>query len=423
MTFPLKSFIFCAVPQVFSNIKIGVFIAAVNFLIQGISFFVQNFIAKNLGHSAYGFFGLLQTDYSIFCSIADFGMSTLILAFFGARATTGSLFRNVLQLRFFCTAVTAVAMALFALFIRRGHPVFYGELILTFGLLFQHAFFDWFFICGKFWKKLFLSKLLHSISYMVVMGFALLYLKVDRIEHIALAMVIAALPAFFFGVTQALDLSLFRLTRRTFRFVTLMLKAAVPYAISSFASFAYIPVGLYVADRFASAEFLSSYNFGHKILVLCSGIMVHFISSNLVTQHTSKDKDIHVKEILIFTIFIGICSSPIWLFPGQFLQLIFFAVDWTDEALASSAAILRILSLSLLFQASRISMISGLLKNKAIWTYSIIVSSAGICNIISCTAAGKFLPNGYIPLFALTGDVVIGIILLVYYLRRGSLRW
>lgn len=410
-------------PSVLKSIKIGVFIACANFLIQGISFLVQNFIARNLGTANYGFFGVLQTDYSIFCSIADFGMSTLILAFFGKRATTGSLFRYVLQLRFLCTIATAIVMFLFAVLVRRDHPIFYGELVLIFGLLFQHAFFDWYFICGKFWKKLFLSKLLHSISYIAIMGFALLYLKIDRIEYTAIAMVIAALPAFFFGVSQALNRTLLKVKRRTFHFAALMLKAGVPYAISSFATFAYIPVGLYVADRFASAEFLSAYNFGHKIIVLCSGIMVHFISSNLVTQHMSKDKDIHLKEILIFTFFIAACATPLWLFPEQFLQLLFFAVNWTDNSLACSAYILRILSLSLLFQAARMSMISGLLKNKAVWSYAIIVSSAGLCNIIACMAAGKFLANSYIPLFAITGDVVISIILLCYYLRKRALRW
>ena len=255
------------------------------------------------------------------------------------------------------------------------------------------------------------------------MGFALLYLKIDRIEYTAIAMVIAALPAFFFGVSQALNRTLLKVKRRTFHFAALMLKAGVPYAISSFATFAYIPVGLYVADRFASAEFLSAYNFGHKIIVLCSGIMVHFISSNLVTQHMSKDKDIHLKEILIFTFFIAACATPLWLFPEQFLQLLFFAVNWTDNSLACSAYILRILSLSLLFQAARMSMISSLLKNKAVWSYAIIVSSAGLCNVIACMAAGKFLANSYIPLFAITGDVVISIILLCYYLRKRALRW
>lgn len=410
-------------PSVLKSIKIGVFIACANFLIQGISFLVQNFIARNLGTANYGFFGVLQTDYSIFCSLADFGMSTLILAFFGSRATKGSLFRNVLQLRFLCTATIAVAMLIFAICVRRDHPIFYGELILIFGLLFQHAFFDWYFICGKFWKKLFLSKLLHSISYIAVMGFALLYLKIDRIEYTALAMVIAALPAFFFGVSQALNRTLLKLRRRTFHFAALMLKAGIPYAISSFATFAYIPVGLYVADRFASAEFLSAYNFGHKIIVLCSGIMVHFISSNLVSQHMSKDKDIHLREILIFTAFITGCTTPLWLFPEQFLQLLFFAVNWTEDSLACSAMILRILSLSLLFQAARMSMISGLLRNKAVWAYAIIVSSAGLCNIVACSAAGKFLPNSYIPVFALTGDMVISITLLCYYLRNRALHW
>ncbi len=301
--------------QAFRNIRIGVFIAFVNLLIQGISFFVQNFIARNLGTASYGHFGLLQTDYSIFCAIADFGMTTLILAFFGNRATKGSLFRSILQLRLFSAVIAALLMVAFAFTFRYNHPIFYGELIFTFGLVFQHAFFDWYFICGKFWKRLFVSKLLHTISYSAVMFMTLLYFKIERIELIALAMVLAALPAFFYGVTQAFHAHLLKITRRTFRFIALMVKAGIPYAISSFAAFAYLPIGLYVADKFASAEFLGCYNFGHKILVLCSGIMVHFISSNLITLHSTHDKNIHLKDIAVFTLFIAVCSSPLWLFP------------------------------------------------------------------------------------------------------------
>ena len=168
--------------QAFRNIRIGVFIAFVNLLIQGISFFVQNFIARNLGTASYGYFGLLQTDFSIFCAIADFGMTTLILAFFGSRATKGSLFRSILQLRLFSAVAAALLMVAFAFTFRYNHPIFYGELIFTFGLVFQHAFFDWYFICGKFWKRLFVSKLLHTISYSAVMGLTLLYFKIERID-------------------------------------------------------------------------------------------------------------------------------------------------------------------------------------------------------------------------------------------------
>lgn len=423
MTLQQKSSIFRVVFQVFRNIKIGVFIALVNFLIQGVSFLVQNLIAKNLGTSEYGFFGILQTDYSIFCSIADFGMNTLILAFFGKKATSGSLFHNVLQLRFFCTVATAFLMLIFAFTVRRGHPVFYGELILIFGLLFQHAFFDWYFICGKFWKKLFISKLLHSLSYCIVMGISLLYFKIDKIALIALAMVLSALPAFFFGVTNVFDKSLLKISSRTFHFIRMMILSAIPYALSGFAAFAYIPIGLYVADKFASAEFLSSYNFANKILVLCSGIMVHFISSSLVTQHSDAEKDIHIKDIGLFTAFIAACSSPLWLFPQQFLKILFFAVSWTEKDLSCSGYILRTLSFSLLFQAARTSLISTLLKGKATWTYAIIVSTAGAANIIACTLAGIYLSNGFIPVFALTGDIVITVILLSYFFHKDRIRW
>ena len=409
--------------QAFRNIRIGVFIAFVNLLIQGISFFVQNFIARNLGTASYGYFGLLQTDFSIFCAIADFGMTTLILAFFGSRATKGSLFRSILQLRLFSAVAAALLMVAFAFTFRYNHPIFYGELIFTFGLVFQHAFFDWYFICGKFWKRLFVSKLLHTISYSAVMFMTLLYFKIERIELIALAMVLAALPAFFYGVTQAFHAHLLKITRRTFRFIALMVKAGIPYAISSFAAFAYLPIGLYVADKFASAEFLGCYNFGHKILVLCSGIMVHFISSNLITLHSTHDKDIHLKDIAIFTLFIAVCSSPLWLFPSWILQILFFAANWTEATLQTSAHILQILSFSLIFQATRTTLISTLLKEHATPTYALMISIGGIVNIIVCGLAGMYLENELIPLFALTGDFLLTAILFGYFIRNKRMKW
>ena len=121
--------------QVFKNIKIGVFISLVNILIQGVSVLVQNLIARNLGTVDFGYFGVLQTDYTVFCAIADFGMATLILAYFGKRATEGRLFTSVLQMRLAMTAITAAAMVIFAFTVRRDHPAFAGELVLALGLL------------------------------------------------------------------------------------------------------------------------------------------------------------------------------------------------------------------------------------------------------------------------------------------------
>ena len=109
-------------PAVIKSIQIGAFIACANFIIQGISFLVQNFIARNLGVSAYGFFGVLQTDFAVFSAIADFGMGTLILAFFGKRATEGQLFRNVFQLRIASSVMAAAIMVLFALASYRTPP-------------------------------------------------------------------------------------------------------------------------------------------------------------------------------------------------------------------------------------------------------------------------------------------------------------
>ncbi|WP_295861988.1 oligosaccharide flippase family protein [uncultured Fibrobacter sp.] len=404
--------------QVFKNIKIGVFISLVNILIQGVSVLVQNLVARNLGAVDFGYFGVLQTDYTVFCAIADFGMATLILAYFGKRATEGGLFTSVLQLRLAMTALTAAAMVIFAFTVRRDHPAFAGELVLALGLLFQHAFFDWFFICGNFWKKLLISKVLHTISYTVVMIVALHVFRVDSIPAIALAMVAAALPAFGFGVRQAFTSKVLRIGNHTLKFFRLMLKSASPYAVASIASFAYLPVGLYTVAHYAPDSFLASYNFAHKLIILASGLMVHFISSSLITLHQTDSRKLSIRDQAIFTLFIVAVSSPFWLFPEWALRIIFFAAPWTDNLLSASSYCLRILSASLVLQAMRMGMISTMLKEKRTWLYGLFISACGVANIAACIFAAHAFNEACIPLFTLSGDLLLTLVLAAYFLKN-----
>lgn len=404
--------------QVFKNIKIGVFISLVNILIQGVSVLVQNLVARNLGAVDFGYFGVLQTDYTVFCAIADFGMATLILAYFGKRATEGRLFTSVLQMRLAMTAITAAAMAIFAFTVRRDHPAFAGELVLALGLLFQHAFFDWFFICGNFWKNLLISKVLHTISYTTIMIVTLYVFRVDSIPAIALAMVAAALPAFGFGVRQAFTTKVLRIGNHTLKFFKLMLKSASPYALASVASFAYLPVGLYTVAHYAPDSFLASYNFAHKLIILASGLMVHFISSSLITLHQTDSRKLSIRDQAVFTLFIVAVSSPFWLFPQWALRIIFFAAPWTDNLLSASSYCLRILSASLVLQAMRMGMISTMLKEKRTWLYGSFISTCGVANIGACIYAAHAFDEACIPLFTLSGDLLLTLVLAAYFLKN-----
>lgn len=409
--------------NIFKNIRIGIFISLVNILIQGVSVLVQNLIASNLGIVKFGYFGILQSDYTIFCALADFGMATLILAFFGKRATQGRLFMSVLQLRLSMTAVAAIAMVLFAFIVRRESPVFLGELILALGLLFQHAFFDWYFICGNFWKKLLISKVLHTLSYTTVMGIALWHFHLDSIPAIAGAMIIAALPAFGYGVGQAFTPKILRVGRHTKEFFRLMFKSACPYALSSLASFAYLPVGLYTVASFAPDTFLGSYNFSHKLIILASGLMVHFISSSLISLHQSDSKTLHLRDQIIFTLFIATASSPFWLFPQYTLRIIFFAAPWTPDVLETSCFCLRVLSLSLILQATRMGMVSTMLKEKRTWLYGAMITAGGIANIAICVGGAQLFPYRFIPMLAIAGDLLLSLQLAIYFIRKDRIRW
>jgi len=412
------------VSNILKNIQIGIFISAVNFLIQCATFFVTNLMAKNLGALNFGYLGVLQNDYLIFCALADFGTATLVLAFFGRRATHGQLLVQIFQLRFFLAITSMLLMCLFAFTIRWHHPAFRGELILTLGLIFQHAFFDWYFICGKFWKRFLISKVFHTISYSAIMGFALLYLKLDKIESIAFVMIFAAIPAWGFGVFSAFNKRILIFRRRTVYFIKLMLNKAFPFALASLTSFAYLPIGIYAADVLAPPEFLAAFNFSYKLIMLASGFMISFLSSSLIIQHETLDSHIHLRDILSFTFFITILSSPLLIIPQFVLKILFFAAPWTASLLETSSFCLRLLSISLILQAIRLPMISTMLKEKQIWKYVGVILIGGIANI-AMTFGMVTLTSQFhlIPLFTLSGDVVITVIFFVFFFNKKRLAW
>ena len=409
----------------FRTIRIGVFISAVNLLIQGVAFLVSNFMAKNLGNVSFAYFGILQSDYTLFTALADFGTATLLLAFFGKKVVQGKMLSSAFQLRYVLTFSSMLLMMLFACLVRWNHPAFRGEFIMAFGLLFQHAFFDWYFICGKFWKKLLVAKILHTISYSSIMGFSLFYLQIESIEGIALSMVLAALPAWGFGATAALRPIIFKFTRRSFLFIRLMLAKAFPFALSSLASFLYLPLGLYAMDVYAPREMFGAYNYANKLIVLASGLMVNFISSSLVTKHEVQDEKFHVKDIAIFTAFIAACCSPAWTIPGFCLKTLFFAapIHSNPELLAFGAFCFSTLVFSLIFQATRVSLVATMLKEKRLWTYVALIFIGGALNAFAvfglplCGVESRF-----IPILTLTGDASLSILLVFYFRKRFSLR-
>lgn len=409
----------------FRTIRIGVFISAVNLLIQGVAFLVSNFMAKNLGNVSFAYFGILQSDYTLFTALADFGTATLLLAFFGKKVVQGKMLSSAFQLRYVLTFSSMLLMMLFACLVRWNHPAFRGEFIMAFGLLFQHAFFDWYFICGKFWKKLLVAKILHTISYSSIMGFSLFYLQIKSIEGIALSMVLAALPAWGFGATAALRPIIFKFTRRSFLFIRLMLAKAFPFALSSLASFLYLPLGLYAMDVYAPREMFGAYNYANKLIVLASGLMVNFISSSLVTKHEVQDEKFHVKDIAIFTAFIAACCSPAWTIPGFCLKTLFFAapIHSNPKLLAFGAFCFSTLVFSLIFQATRVSLVATMLKEKRLWTYVALIFIGGALNAFAvfglplCGVESRF-----IPILTLTGDASLSILLVIYFRKRFSLR-
>lgn len=395
------------------SIKIGVFLSFVNLLIQGTSFLVQNAIARNLGNSRYGYFGILQNDSMVFTMISDFGMSTLIIAFFAKRATEGRLFQNVLRLKVFAALATMLAMLAFTLIVRHDHAVFYGELVMILGILLSVGSADWYFTCGSMWKKLLTVKILQAVSYALVMSVAFGVFKISSIEAIAFSSILAAVPPCIFGVAHMFSADFFKIKRRTLRFIGLMYKAAFPYALSSLASLAYLPAGFYFVDHFAHSEYLSAYGYSHKLIAIASAFMVNFISSSLLQMKRGASGKISLKGQLLFTLFIAACASPLYLVPEWVLRILFFGANWDAETLAASAFVLRLLSISLPLQALRMPCISLLLKEKLVWKYVAFISIGGVINLAACYFGISYTSFQNAAIFTLAGDVVLTLLLLI----------
>ncbi|MCR5029472.1 MAG: hypothetical protein K6A31_09480, partial [Fibrobacter sp.] len=133
----------------------------------------------------------------------------------------------------------------------------------------------------------------------------------------------------------------------------------------------------------------------------------------------------HLKDIAVFTAFIAVCCSPAWIFPEFCLKTLFFAapIHSNPELLAFGAFSFSTLVFSLIFQATRVSLVATMLKEKRLWTYVALIFLGGILNagaVFGLPALG--ISYSHIPLLALTGDAALSMLLLIYFRKRLSLR-
>lgn len=151
--------------------------------------------------------------------------------------------------------------------------------------------------------------------------------------------------------------------------------------------------------------------------------MLHFISSSLITLHQTDSRMLHLRDQATFTLFIVAVTTPFWLFPQYTLRIVFFAAPWTPDVLETSCHCLRILACSLILQATRMGMISTLLKEKRTWLYGAMITAGGLLNIAVCITGASRLPSAYLPALTLTGDLLLSLQLTAYFIRNKRIRW
>ena len=106
---------------------------------------------------------------------------------------------------------------------------------------------------------------------------------------------------------------------------------------------------------------------------------------------------------------------------GKYLLCRIFSAGEEEEQKSQKG--LRILACSLILQATRMGMISTLLKEKRTWLYGTMITIGGVINIAVCIGGASLLKAPYIPMLTLSGDLCLSLFLLAYFVKNRRFRW
>lgn len=91
--------------------------------------------------------------------------------------------------------------------------------------------------------------------------------------------------------------------------------------------------------------------------------------------------------------------------------------------LSTSSLCLRLLSISLVLQATRMAMVSTMLKEKRTALYGAMITAGGIINIAVCILCARHVVPEAIPLLTLSGDLFLSVALAFYFTKNKRIRW
>ena len=397
----------------------GIGLSAISALFQVLSYCVNNLLAHVLGPGAFADYALLATDFSLFGAIAEFGTGALILSFFAGRLDEPAIAHSIYRLKTLLAFAATALMSVLVLLLRAPSGMAVPGLVLATGYLVSPGIVEWFFLGTKDWTRLVRFKLIHAGTYVFAVAL-LLVSGFDSLTPVCLAVTLAPLPAFLYA-RRAIPGNSGRLRRSQIRLLKLVLKAAVPYALSGLASFAYLPAILYAAnacleDGGERAAFTASY----KVVFVLQAFAVQFLTSEQLFSKRGGGSDprSRLKRCLLYAAAAAFALSPLALFGQWVPRVLFFGLDWTPEMGETADFTLRILLSSIVLQFARMPALAQFLADRKIGIGATIVAVGGLANLVSLLFAGTFRPAWLAPA-GLVGDFVSTALMIAVHMRLG----
>ena len=396
----------------------GMILSGISLGIQVFNFFIVNFVAQQLGTAQFGQFGILQHDFMWFLFLRDFGMTHILMSLYQNKPDDDTK-RNSFWAMVFLGLISSILFCIYTLSLRSSHPNFDAMWPLVFGIFFSPNILDWFFISEKKWKSLFLIKM---TQFLIYAGIALWVLQ-NPSEHSILHLSIALNISHIIATAVALGLfptKLFtRLQKNVFTFFIDQLNRSKNIAVGGFLNFFLMPIGFYALDfMYAGDRIIGIYNTSHRLIIILSGFLVHFLSSSIVHSQSNTKQKVSLKESLQFTLILTLPIIMAVQFLGEWgLQFLYFGLDWQVNEVNWAKQNLMFFCISIAAQAFRVNYISWYIQMDKTKHYLYIFLIAALINITVTYIGLQFGSKDYIALIVMTGEIVFSLGLWLKYVH------
>ena len=400
------------------RIGIGAALSAISIGMQLTAFLVNNLLAHLLGAGPFAQYALVTTDFALFSILADFGIGATVLSLFAGRLNQPSTVWSVFLTKWVMGLFATIAMLGMAFGIRVEEGLATPVAVMSFGFLLSPTLVEWYFLGNRLWKELFRFKLIHALSYFAG-GVTLFIVGFESITAVALMATLAPLPALIYGLSRLPFPRSLRLKETQKKIIPALLRRSAPIAISSLASFAYMPIMIYAmnscwSDLNAKAAFTAA----QKVILVLTGIVMQFFTSEQVHYDRFGSHRLSSKwrRVASYTLFSSLALLPFWLFAPEILRIFFFGLNWNGEMSAIAGKTGRLLSISILLQFVRLPALVQLMAQRQFWLSMAVVLTGGICNLLSLSWAVRHAPSE-IALAGLAGDFVATTAMLFLFFR------